>query len=312
MTALGLDVGGSFLKLVVLDDMQRVVRSEQLEIPHADVLSFVVEVTGRAMVEDEADSVGLGLAGLVRHPQGEFVWGPHLRGTSVPYRAVLSEVIGRDVAVDNDANLAAYAEWSLGAGERQDPMVMVTLGTGIGMGLIIEGHVYRGGSFAGEAGHMEITTGGDVCSCGRRGCWETLVSGARLDQEAVRLVESDPRGAVATEARGTLPTGAHLAAAAAGGDRAALEVVAEVGRWLGRGIANLVLVLDPVRVVIGGAAAAIGEPLLDPSREVLAEAMSGSRVRPEVPIVAARFGALSGAVGAALAGREVQNGVHDR
>lgn len=312
MTALGLDVGGSFLKLVVLDDANSLLRSEQLEIPDADVLSFVVEVTRKAMAEDGTDSVGLGLAGLVRHPDGEFVWGPHLRGTSLPYRAVLSELLGNEVAVDNDANLAAYAEWSLGAGERQDPMVMITLGTGIGMGLIIGGQVYRGASFAGEAGHMEITTEGELCSCGRRGCWETLVSGARLDRLAARLVESDPIGDVATAAGGAPPKGAHLAVAAAGGDRVALDAVAEVGHWLGRGIANLVLILDPARVVIGGAAAAMGEPLLEPARRVLAESMSGSGVRPEVPIVVARFGLLSGAVGAALAGREVQNGVHDR
>lgn len=312
MTALGLDVGGSFLKLAVLDDANRLVRSEQLEIPDADVPSFVAEVTRKAMIEDGVAAVGLGVAGLVRHPEGEFVWGPHLRDTSVPYRAMLSAVIGRDVAVDNDANLAAYAEWSLGAGERQDPLVMITLGTGIGMGIIIGGQVYRGSSFAGEAGHMEIATEGELCSCGRRGCWETLVSGARLDQEAGRLVRSDPTGAVATLAASAVPKGAHLAAAAEAGDRDALGAVAEVGRWLGRGIANLVLILDPVRVIVGGAAAAIGEPLLEPARRVLAESMSGARVRPEVPIVASRFGSLSGAVGAALAGREVQNGVHDR
>lgn len=311
MNALGLDLGGTTLKLVVLDADDLLVERRWIPVPAADPVDFVLTTTRRSVTEYEADTVGVGLAGLVEHPAGVFVWGPHLPGESVPYRSLLSAELGFDVAVDNDANCAAFAEWALGAGEMTDPLLMITLGTGIGAGMISAGRVYRGRSFAGEVGHMELVEDGEQCSCGRRGCWETLVSGARLDRLARELAEADPDGPVAASAGRSEPTGLHLAEAAAAGDTRAAEAVSEVGRWLGRGLANLVLALDPARIVLGGAAAAAGRPLFEAAEAVVEEAMSGAAVRPPVPIAPAHFGALSGAVGAALAGRRVHNGVYD-
>lgn len=308
--ALGLDVGGTTLKLVVLAADDDVLHTERMRVPDHDVLGFVVSTAVRMVEEHGVDSVGVGLAGLVAHPEGDFVWGPHLAGAAVPYRSVLDASLGFSTAVDNDANLAAFAEWAIGAGERSDPLVMLTLGTGIGAGLVIGGAVYRGTSFAGEAGHIEIVADGERCSCGRFGCWETLVSGTTLDRAAVRIAADEPNGMVARLATGSEPTGAHLAEAAGSGDLRAVQVIGEAGRWLGRGMANLVLLLDPACIVIGGAAAAAGAALLGPARAVLREAMSGSAFRPPVRVVPARFGPLAGAVGAALAGREVQNGAH--
>lgn len=308
--ALGLDVGGTSVKLALLD-FDEVVQRERIPLPAGGVVEFVRDTAWRALERTGAGSLGVGLAGLVRHPSGEFVWGPHLEGMSVPYRELLSETVGMDVAVDNDANLAAWAEWSIGAGERADPMVMIALGSGIGAGFVLGGRIYRGRSYAGEAGHIEIVADGEECSCGRRGCWETLVSGTLLDKEAARLAARYPNGAVAAAARGEIPSGADLAQAATTGDPAAVAAVGDAGRWLGRGLANLVLLLDPARIVVGGAASSAGGPLLEPAARVLRQAMAGSTVRPQVPIVAARFGAFSGAVGAALAGRQVQNGGHD-
>jgi glucokinase len=280
-------------------------------VPEVAVSDFVVGAARRAVADHRATSVGLGVAGLVKFPDGEFVWGPHLDGTSIPYRAMLAAELGFDVAVDNDANLAAHAEWAIGAGEREHPLVVITLGTGIGAGFVLEGRVYRGASFAGEAGHIEVAEGAEVCSCGRTGCWETFVSGAKLDRLAAEIARTDPGGGVAADAGTTTASGIHLAKAAAGGDRRAVAAMNEAGRWLGRGLVNLVLLFDPVRIVIGGAAGTAGPSLLDPARAVLSETMPGSSHRRAVSVVPARFGPLSGAVGAALAGRRVHNGHHD-
>lgn len=310
--ALGLDVGGSTLKGVVLDSDHAIVHQEAVAVPTRDVLGFVVSSLTRLRADHPVSSVGVGLAGLVSHPTGDFVWGPHLDGASVPYRSVLTQAMGFEVAVDNDANLAAYAEWALGAGERVDPMLLVTLGTGIGIGLVIDGRIYRGRSFAGEAGHMQMVGDGEACSCGRTGCWETMVSGHRLDRLAAEIAHADPAGPVARLAGEAPPSGIHLARAAASGDQRSMSAVAAAGEWLGRGLANIVLLFDPARIVIGGAAAAAGEVLLGPARSLLAQVMSGSPFRPAVPVVPARFGPLSGAVGAALVGKVVQNERHAR
>lgn len=309
MTALGLDVGGTWLKHVLLDDHNEVLESDRLLIPETDPLAFVAETAAALVVASGAASVGVGLAGLVRFPEGEFVWGPHLRGESVDYRSRLREAVGFEVAVDNDANLAVHAEWSIGAGVGSDPLVMVTLGTGIGVGYVIGGRVYRGRSFAGEAGHLQMVEDGDRCSCGRAGCWETLVSGTRLDGLAAAIARADPGGSVAQQTGE--PSAIHLVQAASLGDVRAKEALSEVGRWLGRGLVNLVLLLDPERIVVGGAAAGAGEFLIEPARQILAASMSGSAFRTPPAVVSARFGSLSGAVGAALAGRRVHNGLHD-
>jgi glucokinase len=311
MRAVGLDVGGTHLKLVVLDD-EVLTHRDSVPVPPSDLQDFVVETARSAMSEHAADSMGLGLAGLVTHPGGTLVWGPHLRGRAIPFRSTLTDALGVPVVVDNDANLAAHAEWALGAGERADPMIMITLGTGIGAGFMIGGEIYRGVSFAGEAGHLEVVADGEVCECGRSGCWETLVSGGALDRVAARIAAADPGGLVAQLAKGTAPTGVHLARAAETGHAAAVGAIEEAGHWLGRGLANLVLLFDPALIVVGGAAADAGPLLLDPARTALAQSVSGSVFRKMPAVVPGRFGGWAGAVGAALAAGQVHNGRHDR
>jgi glucokinase len=241
-------------------------------------------------------AVGVGVAGLVRWPVGELTWAPHLTGTEVPVRALLEEAIGLPVLVDNDANCAALAEARIGAAIGARDAIVLTFGTGIGAGLIVEGQIYRGASFAGEAGHMTMVPDGDPCACGRRGCWETLVSGSRLDQEAVRLALNP----------GVSGGGAGLVAAAEAGESRAQAALGEAGVWLGRGIANLVALLDPELVVVGGAAAGAGEWLLAPARQELAATLEGSPHRRPPRVVTAAAGPLAGAIGAALLSSTVQ------
>jgi glucokinase len=213
---------------------------------------------------------------------------------------------GVPVVVDNDANLAALAEARLGAGTGYRMVLFVGLGTGIGGGLVIGGRVERGRGFLGELGHLTLDPSGPLCACGRRGCWEALVSGTALGRDAAALAAAHPLGAVARTAAGTGPRGEHLEAAAASGDPAARSRLEAAGIWLGRGLANLVAALDPNVIVVGGAAAGAGEALLGPARAALADWVEGRGYRAPTPVVSARFGPQAGLVGAALAAGEVK------
>jgi len=249
----------------------------------------------------EVSAVGIGCAGLVDHVNGRLVWSPHASGPAVPLGPEVARATGLPVLVDNDANLAALAEARLGAGSGGRMVLFVGLGTGIGGGLVIEGRVERGRGFLGEMGHLVLDPAGPLCACGRRGCWEALVSGTSLGRSARELAAADPLGAVAHAAGGEVPRGEHLVVAAAAGDGEAATRLAAAGGWLGRGLANLVALLDPDVIVVGGAVAGAGEPLLGPARAVLAETVEGGGRRRATPVVPARFGRTAGLVGAALA-----------
>jgi glucokinase len=306
VSALGIDVGGSSLKLAVLQG-DEVTATHRVPLPDSDVTGFIVRAAVEAAAQHRATSIGLGLAGLVDRSTGTLVWGPHLHGTSVPYGDLMSSALDVEVAVDNDANLAALAEWSIGSGDGADPLLTVMLGSGIGLGLVTGGRVYRGAAFAGEAGHMTVVDGGEACACGRSGCWETVVSGGRFDRLAVELLGPRLDGSPGAPQ----PTGRDLARAAEAGDVGAQRAIGEAGRWLGRGLVQLVLMVDPERIVVGGGGAGVGGNFLAEASETLTSSLPGARYRPVIPIVPARFGEWSGAVGAALGGRRVQNGDHD-
>lgn len=297
----GLDVGGTFLKTVVLEDGQVVASARHLQVPSTDVLGFVVSEAADLVSRHGVEAVGVGVAGLVSWPDGEFVWGPHVAGQAVPYRAELERRLRIPVVVDNDANLAALTEATLGAGRGYDPVLMLTFGTGIGGGLVIGGEIYHGRSFAGEFGHMTMVPDGPACACGARGCWETLVSGAVLGAAARVMVRDDPAGAVARVAAGSVPSGAHLMEAAKAGDAKAQDVFTTAGRWLGRGLVNLMVALDPAVIVVGGAMADAGDIVLEAARAQVREMLPGIDHRQVAPVVTASHGALAGAVGAALA-----------
>lgn len=288
--AVGVDVGGSRIKAVRLVGEQVTDRSE---VATPDTSARIMSaVAGLARALGEGEPLGVGLAGLVDIGEGRLVWGPHLPGENVAVAESLRERLGVAVTVDNDANLAALAESRIGAAAGRDPVVMLTLGTGIGMGTIISGRIYRGRGFAGEAGHVTVEPDGLTCACGRRGCWETRVSGRRLDAEARRLLGS---GATAVD----------LVEAGQGGDPAALEVLTEAGRWLAVGVEALALVLDPAIVVVGGAAAGAGDLLLGPARDRL-EGTEGARHRRSLLLAPGILGADAGAIGAALSAGEEQ------
>jgi glucokinase len=211
------------------------------------------------------------------------------------------------LVIENDANCAAYAEHALGAGRGYDEMLLVTLGTGIGGGVISGGRVLLGAfGFAGELGHMLVNQSGPPCPCGRRGCWERYASGGGLGMLAREAAYAGRLPAVVALAGGDPEAvrGEHVTQAATAGDLGATEVVNELGWWVAAGLANLTAVLDPACIVLGGGLAAAGELLVTPTRHAYAELVEGSGRRPDVPIVPAALGERAGAVGAALAACE--------
>jgi len=249
-------------------------------------------------------AIGVGAAGFVDVGGRIVRFAPHVNWRNEPLADRLRARLGRPVHVENDANAAAWAEYRFGAVREERRLLMLTLGTGIGGGLVYGGRVERGAhGMAGEFGHMNVVPGGRQCECGNRGCWEQYASGPALQREArerllalARPVTSWVRAGID---RPEAVTGEGVGELAQAGDPLAREVVAAVGTWLGRGVADLVAALDPGTVVVGGGVAQAGELLLEPARAALHSHLSGRGYRDHAPIVLASLGPRAGLVGAA-------------
>jgi len=214
------------------------------------------------------------------------------------------------VFIDNDANTTAWAEMRFGAGRGCRQVLCLTLGTGIGGALVIDGRVYRGANgMAGEFGHMQVVPDGRRCECGNRGCWEQYASGARVVVEARELLATGSPAAYAlAEAVQRDParlTGPLVTEVARTGDRAATELLAQVGDWLGVGLAGLCAGFDPELVIVGGGLSDAGDLLLEPARRALARTLTGRGFRPEPPVVKTELGTDAGFIGAAELARSL-------
>lgn len=296
------DCGGTRLRIAVMEGETPAPMERVAVLPTPDELAGLPDALLAAMPVGPAVALGVGVAGLVA--AGVVHWMPHRPGGPIALREVLERAIGVPVAVDNDANLAGLAEARCGAGSGHRAVLMVTVGTGIGGALLIDGELERGRGFLGEIGHLPFDPAGGSCACGLTGCWEVAASGRALDRAAVRLAAADPRGDIAA-LLGPNPAGADLVAAAGLGNGQARQAVAEVGAAFGRGLGALVSAFDPDVIVVGGGVAAADDLFLQPARRAMMAATSGGSARRETPVVAARFGDGAGLVGAALAAREV-------
>jgi glucokinase len=304
--AIGVDIGGSKLAAGIVDDQGQVLDREWRETPSSDVArteSAIVEVVTALAERHEVGAVGVGAAGWIGNDHGTVLFSPHLAWRDEPLRAGLAGRITLPVIVENDANAAAWAEYRFGAARDQAVVVCVTLGTGIGGGLVAGGSVYRGAyGIACEYGHMTLVPDGLLCACGNRGCWEMYASGRALAREARELAAQSPAVAASLIARAGSPdllTGPLVTAAAADGDPAARSICTTMGRWLGRGLANLAAVLDPSMFVIGGGVSAAADVFLPAARAEFANVLTGRGFRPLAAIEAAALGPDAGLVGAA-------------
>lgn len=321
-TAIGIDIGGTKVSGGVLDEEGRILVRTRRDTPDRSNAPRVVEDTIVEVIEEllaqaeeagvEAPAtVGVGAAGFVAADRATVVFAPHLSWRNEPLRASLGERIALPISIDNDANAALWAEHRFGAARGATHAVMITLGTGIGGAIIVGGHLMRGRyGIAGEFGHMQVVPGGQRCECGNRGCWEQYSSGNALVREARGLAMANSPMATDLLAHvggdASALTGPMLTEVARAGDATATELLAEIGHWLGVGIADLAAALDPEVFVIGGGVSAAGDLLLGPARDTFARQLAGRGYRPAARIVAARFGPDAGLIGAAALGAEQQ------
>ncbi|HEY3940985.1 MAG TPA: ROK family protein [Acidimicrobiales bacterium] len=323
MISYGLDVGGTKVLAVALDDRDLVVGEVRLPTPRPrpgeEPTATLVEMVSQAVAllagrpsgagADRlvpGEPLGVGLPG-VADAHGRLTFAPNLpEAVGVDLAGALRRTGLRDVWVDNDATLATLAEARAGAARGVAEALMVTLGTGIGGGVVSDGRLRTGAQgFAAEVGHMVVDPDGPPCPCGRRGCWERFASGAGLLRLAGRAASSGRLTRVLGAAGGDMARvrGEDVGAAALAGDPEALAVLGELAEWVALGLANLAAVLDPALVVVGGGLAELGETLLGPTRRALVERLPGRGAWPGIGLVAARFGERAGAVGAAMAAR---------
>jgi glucokinase len=304
---IGVDAGGTKLLGGVVDEAlvvhHRVHRMWRGGDRGETLDTFVDAVEEARAAAPDVAAVGFGIPSLVEWETGVSRWANHLPLDDVPFREVMSERLGLPVVVDNDANVAMLAEHRSGAARGARHAVLMTLGTGIGSGLLIDGRIYRGAYGLGaELGHVVLDLHGPDCpgKCPGRGCVEALVSGRAIGREGIELGREHPDSALGRRlASGREVTGPLVTELAHDGDAVARLALAEIGRRLGAALTGIVNALNPEVIVIGGGAVAAGEMLLGPARAVVAE-RALPPAREMVEIVPARFGDESGMLGAAL------------
>jgi len=312
--AVGVDIGGTKVAAGVVDEEGRVLARARRLTPSkskapAAVEATIVEVVQELHAAHDVVAVGIGAAGFVDATRARVRFAPHLAWRDEPLRDALTGVLGLPVVVENDANAAAWAEWRFGAGRGETHLVCVTLGTGIGGGIVTDGVPQRGRyGMAGEFGHMVVVPEGRRCECGNRGCLEQYASGHVLGREARELARAGSPVTVSLLERvgGDVEAlvGPVVTEAAREGDLCAIDLFDDVGRWLGVGLANLAAALDPGTFVIGGGVSEAGELLLGPARESFRRTLTGRGYRSEARIVAAALGPEAGLVGAADLARQ--------
>jgi len=305
--AIGVDVGGTKIAAGVVDEKGNIIEMVKRPTPAANA-SGTIEVISEAVKEllarYEVEAVGIGAAGFVEESRSSVLFAPNLAWRNEPVARQVEDRTGRPVFVENDANAAAWAETKLGAGRGHEHVVMITIGTGIGGGLVLNGELYRGRwGMAGEPGHYRVVPDGRLCGCGNRGCWEQYASGSALVAEAREFARRSPGAAVRLlQLGGGTPegiTGPEVTTAAREGDAAALRCFDIIGRWLGEGLADLAAILDPGCFVLGGGVSEAGDLLLAQTRAAFSSGLTGHQYRPHAAIVLAELGPEAGLIGAA-------------
>jgi glucokinase len=308
----GIDVGGTKVLGVALRAEDPAVLLGEARVPTPDSTTGLLDAVADVVRQLDAQvgspgitSVGAGIAGLIDRT-GRLRVSPNLPGRrNIDIGVELDKRLGLPIRVDNDATCAAWAEYLAGAARGADDAVLVTLGTGIGAGIIADGELVRGAhGFGGEAGHIVVDPRGPRCPCGRRGCWERFASGSGLAWLGRQAAEAgqfergvDLAGGVADNVRGE-----HVTQAAREGDEDALEVMREFAGWVALGVGNLVTLLDCSLVVIGGGLVEAGEVLMEPVRASYLRQVMAPEEREDVRLVLAELGERAGATGAALLG----------
>ncbi|WP_160051725.1 ROK family glucokinase [Nocardiopsis sp. FR26] len=309
MLTIGVDIGGTKVAAGVVNPDGQILDKVKYPTPSNDPVGLadvVAKAVGELSARQDAGAVGavgVGVAGFVDEDRATVQVAVNLGLREEPLRERVQERVHLPVVIENDANAAAWAEARFGAGRGSDHIVCVTLGTGIGGGLVIGGALHRGRyGVAAEVGHYRMVPHGRRCACGNHGCWEQYASGSALVAEGQDLARTDPRAAerMLKLADGAVERvqGHVITQAALEGDRAALDCFATVGEWAGLGLADLAAILDPECFVLGGGVSDAGSILLDPVRASFARHVSGRPGRRLADVRLAELGGEAGIVGA--------------
>ncbi|MCX6401162.1 MAG: ROK family glucokinase [Propionibacteriales bacterium] len=303
----GIDIGGTKMAGAVVDAEGTILAESRVESPATD--PEAMEAAAAALVAElvsqhPVTAIGVGAAGYVAADRSTVLFAPNIAWRNEPFGVDLARLTGLPVVVENDANAAAWGEFRYGAGRDVDDQLMVTVGTGVGGGIVTDGHLLRGAhGVAAEIGHLCVVPEGRVCGCGNHGCLEQYGSGTALVRATREAVEASSLLARdLLERAGGDPaaiTGPMITDAARAGDQFAVEQLERLGHWLGHGIASLVAVLDPAVIVIGGGVSAAGDILVEPLRATFERELAGRGFRPRAEIRLAALGNRAGVIGAA-------------
>jgi glucokinase len=308
---LGIDLGGTKVLAAVVNPQGQVISSHESVTPAAKgreaVIQCVVDSAHRALQQahvamSEISAVGIGAAGISNPEAGILFTSPNLPGLrEVLLGDIIQGKLGRKTFIINDANAAALGELYYGAARNARNFIYITISTGIGGGIVIDGKIYTGAiGIAGEIGHMTIDDNGPICNCGNRGCWETLASGTALGREAKLKISKGVKTSILEHARGSIEnvTPQVIHSAAEKGDRVAKELIAQTGYYVGVGLANLLNIFNPELILMGGGLSNIGDMLLEPAFKT-AEKRAYKEAFQAVRFASAELGGKSGAIGAA-------------
>lgn len=309
---IGVDIGGTKIAAglvdaegTIVDRLRRPTPAEDTDATAGTMAAMIVELAERG----DATAVGLGAAGFVSADRSTVLFAPNLPWRDEPLGERLTSLTGLPVVVENDANAAAWAEFRFGAARDAHSALTVTIGTGVGGGVVIDDQLLRGArGFAAEIGHMTVKPNGRLCGCGLHGCWERYGSGSALVLEARETASVQPAWCARMIAlAGGDPwaiSGMDIARAAAEGDEAALKMFEIIGTWNGRGLADAAALLDPEIVVLAGGVADNGEILRGPVEQSFRTNLTARDFREVPPVVLATLGGDAGIIGAADLARQ--------
>jgi len=304
---IGVDLGGTKIAAGIVDSKGEIISHVRIPTPLNPelILDAIADAVQRIRHDcGDVHAIGIGAAGYVDEHRSMVHFGPNLRWHNKPIRALVEQATGLRVVIENDANAAAWGEFAHGAGAGYDDMVMVTLGTGLGGGIISNGQLFRGRfGMAGEIGHYRAVPDGRPCRCGQSGCIEQYASGAAHARRAREQAAADPDRAAALLAMGDgTPAGirdSHVTEAAQAGDPFAMDLFEQTGRWAGQALADLASILDPAVFVIGGGLSQTGELIRRPAEHAYRQALGGGEHRVYADVVTATVGRHVGLIGAA-------------
>jgi glucokinase len=306
----GVDIGGTKVAAGLVDADGTILDSIAEPTPAGGrIAALVADLVGRLRKDADAPvaGIGVGAAGFVGADRSTVTFAPNIDWRDEPLGADVARLLDLPVVVENDANAAAWGEYRFGAGADSDDLLLVTIGTGVGGGVIQEGDLVRGGfGAAAEIGHLRLVRDGRLCGCGQYGCLEQYASGSALVHDArERAAADDPAAGPLLARAGSVEgvTGPMVTDLAQQGDPLAVDLLHDLGTWIGEGCASLAAVLDPTVIVIGGGVGAAGELLLEPVRAAFEEHLPARFHRRVAEVRLATLGNDAGIVGAADLGR---------